>query len=573
MSVVPFQRDAQKPTGGKPMLGELLCARGLLSHDQLRLALHEQKQAYDLLGRVLVRMRFVGEGDVQQALAVQTGLPTINLLGQVPEPQALSYLDRETALALRAVPLAEENGTLIVALADPQDVRALDTLRRRLPAGKIMRLMLAQESDLERFIDKAYGKARNLNHWLAELEQQPLSAALASDDHPVVQTVNSLLQQAVAAGASDIHLEPEEKSIRVRVRIDGVLRPLTLIHREHWPMLAQRVKVLAGMDIVDSRNIQDGRFDMHVAGQAVDFRASILPTLYGENIVIRILDRRRALLPFDKLGFSVPHQAALKRLMQRPEGMLIMTGPTGSGKTTTLYALLQMMKSDARNIMTLEDPIEYQIEGLRQTQVREQFGLGFAEGVRAILRQDPDIVLVGEMRDPDTAQMALRAAMTGGRVFSTLHTQDCFGVFPRLRELGLAPGLMAGNIIGTVAQRLVRMLCTDCRHEQPATEEECTFLADKTGQKPLLWKARGCSRCENTGYRGRMVVAEVLPIDMEMDELVANGTSRAGLYKAARARGFTSMAEDGLAKMREGHISLEILMEEVDITPRSAREG
>lgn len=574
MSVIPFSREPQKQgSTNRPMMGEMLCAHGLLSQDQLRLALHEQKQNYDLLGRVLVRLRFVTETDVQHVLCAQTGHAPVNLDDRVVETGILQYWDKETALVLKAVPFASENQALHVAMADPQDVRAFDRLRRTVPDNMAMLVFIAEETALERFINRAYGDVRNLKHWLSELEQQPLHSAAEADNHPVVQTVQALLQQAVGAGASDIHMEPEEQSVRIRIRVDGVLRVLTLLHREHWPMIAQRLKVMAGMDIVDSRNIQDGRFNLTLAGQPVDFRASILPTLHGENIVIRVLDRRKALLPFEKLGFTTMHQALLRRICLRPEGMLIMTGPTGSGKTTTLYALLQMMKSDARNIMTLEDPIEYQIDGLRQTQVRENFGLGFSDGVRAILRQDPDIVLIGEMRDPDTAQMALRTAMTGGRVFSTLHTQDCFGVFPRLRELGLSAGLMAGNIIGTVAQRLVRTLCPHCKQHVPANDEERALLGDLSGGRVMLWKAAGCIACENTGYRGRTVVAEILPIDAEIDELIAGSASRAHVMKAARARGFISMVEDGLIKMREGLISLESLMDEVDVTIRPMREG
>lgn len=561
MVVVPFQQQGESSRSAR--LGELLCGRGVLSDDQLRLALHEQKQQRDLMGRVLLRLRFVKEEEVIAALAEQMGYAVADLERCVPEADALALWDRAMAMRLKAVPLVLQQGTLQVAMADPMDIRALDELKRFIPPTTVLRLFLAGESALARFVDTAYGGTHSFGTALRELEQEPYRSGAM----PVIKTVDALLEESVAAGASDIHLEPEEKCIKVRIRVDGVLQTLSLIHREHWPMLAQRLKVLAEMDIVDTRSIQDGRFTMEVAGQVIDFRASILPTLHGENIVIRVLDQRRALLPFDALGFSAPQRALLKKLSQRPEGMVVITGPTGSGKTTTLYALLQTLKSDGRNIMTLEDPIEYQLDGIRQTQVREAYGLGFADGVRAVLRQDPDVVLIGEIRDPDTAQMALRAAMTGSQVFTTLHTQDCFGVFPRLREFGLSPSLMAGNIIATLAQRLVRLLCPACKAMRAADAEESALL----GGVARIAASRGCPHCRGTGYKGRTVVSEILPLDTALDEMVASGAPRSALQALASAHGFASMAEDGLAKVREGLISLESLMAEVDLS--SVRSG
>jgi general secretion pathway protein E/type IV pilus assembly protein PilB len=563
MSVVPFSRETPSGTV-RPLLGDLLRARGILSEDQLRLALHEQKQKHDLLGRVVVRLRFAREEEILQSLSEQTGYPLLDLASMLPDQAALDFWGRDEAMAWKAVGVSYENSVLAVAMADPLDLRAFDQIRRLLPDGIIPRLYLVSESALADFINLAYGTT-GFHHCLRELEQQPITTGTEEARHPVVQAVNALLDEALAAGSSDIHLEPEEQSVRVRIRVDGVLQPLSLIHREHWPMLAQRMKVMAGMDIVDTRNIQDGRFTRSYAGRQVDFRVSILPTLHGENIVIRVLDQKRALLPLEELGFSPAHQNLLRSLSQRPEGMFVITGPTGSGKTTTLYALLQRLDTRRRNIMTLEDPIEYELPGIRQTQVKENFGLGFADGVRAVLRQDPNVVLIGEMRDPDTAQMGLRAAMTGSQVFSTLHTRDCFGVFPRLREFGLSAGLMSGNIIGAVAQRLVRTLCPQCKTREPANAEECKLMDADPANPPMVGKARGCPQCRNEGYKGRIVVAEILAIDATLDELISSGASRSAVQKAARQKGFISMAEDGLAKVEAGLISLESLMAEVDL--------
>lgn len=568
--VVPFPQDgSHRP---RALLGELLCARGVLTDEQLHLGLHEQKSSADMLGRVLIRLRFVHERDVLEALAAQTGHAVIRLADCLPDPDLLALWDRAQCLALKAVPVAFADDVLSVAVADPFDVRMLDQVRRHAPPGSVLRLFLAAESDLAAYIQRYYGGGEGVGYWLREMEQQEPEGSPAGGP-PVIETVDALLQEAVRAGASDIHLEPEAQSVRVRVRVDGVLQPLTLMHRAHWPMVAQRLKVMAGMDIVDSRAIQDGRFNLSVLGQEIDFRVSVLPTQHGENIVVRVLDQSRALLPLEALGFSSPQMALLRRLILKPEGMIVITGPTGSGKTTTLYALLQQLNTQGRNIMTLEDPIEYQVAGLRQTQVREQFGLGFADGVRAVLRQDPDIVLIGEIRDPETAQMGLRAAMTGSRVFTTLHTQDCFGVFPRLREFGISPGLMAGAILATLAQRLVRTLCPECRQVGPATPEECALLGADARHPPQVGHARGCAVCGHSGYKGRTVISEILPMDPELNELVAQGASRSQMQRAAQQKGFVTMAEEGMALLARGEISLESLMARVDIGFRPSREG
>ncbi|NDE89575.1 MAG: type II/IV secretion system protein [Alphaproteobacteria bacterium] len=490
----------------------------------------------------------------------------------LPDEDVLSFWDKDTAQRWKAVGFSiDEEAQLCIAMADPLDIRITDQIKRVVPAHIPLRFFIAAPDDVAHFIMLAYGGVENFKQHLSEMEQEIIAPSEkmlgldANDAHPVIATVEALLAEAVAIGASDIHLEPEEKSVRIRVRIDGLLKTLSLLHRVSWPRLAQRIKVLAGMDIVDSRNIQDGRFHLNIAHKNVDFRVSILPTQHGENIVIRLLDQARALLPLEKLGFSAPQEKLLRRLCLRPDGMVVLTGPVGSGKTTTLYALLRLLDHQTRSIRTLEDPIEYQLDGIRQTQVREQFGLSFAEGVRAVLRQDPDVLLIGEIRDTDTAQMALRAAMTGSQVFTTLHTQDSFGVFPRLREFGLSPGLMSGNITATVAQRLVRVLCAACKQMRAPDAQLKAVLADSVHLPHTVGHPRGCVVCDHTGYKGRMVISEVLPIDGEMDELVVQGATRAQLLKCARAKGFISMAQDGVAKLAAGMISLESLMAEVDL--------
>jgi type II secretory ATPase GspE/PulE/Tfp pilus assembly ATPase PilB-like protein len=383
-----------------------------------------------------------------------------------------------------------------------------------------------------------------------------------------VRLVDLILADGVRRGASDIHLEPESAYVRLRYRIDGVMQQIRILHRSHWPELSHRLKIMAGMNIADTRSLQDGRFDRTIGGAAIDFRAAVMPTVQGENIVVRILDHRRALLSLEKLGFNAHALTQLDQLLQRPEGILLVTGPTGSGKTTSLYAMLTKIRSPDVNIMTLEEPVEYQFELIRQTSVQEERGLGFAEGVRGILRQAPDIIFIGEVRDPDTAQMALRASMTGHQVFSTLHCNDALGALPRLIDLGLTPRMLSGNITGVIAQHLVRKLCHHCRTMRPATDDERRMLRCEAASRPtpMVGEAKGCSYCHGTGRRGRMVIAEILRVTPELDELIAADASRSVVRRQMRVDGFQSMAEDGIAKVLAGDIALADLRRAVDLT-------
>jgi general secretion pathway protein E/type IV pilus assembly protein PilB len=353
------------------------------------------------------------------------------------------------------------------------------------------------------------------------------------------------------------------------------------LHKSHWPELSHRLKIMAGMNIADTRSMQDGRFNMQVGSAEIDFRMAVMPTVQGENIVIRILDHRRALLPLEKLGYDKQALAQLDLILQRPEGVVLVTGPTGSGKTTTLYAILKRLSNVEINIMTLEEPVEYQFDMIRQTAIQEAQGLDFAEGVRGILRQAPDIIFIGEVRDADTARMALRASMTGHQVFTTLHCNDVFGALPRLSDLGLSSRMMAENISGIVAQRLVRKLCPKCKKIREATPQEADFLAQaetshafaglaETPQarlEPLiLAEAVGCDHCSQSGYRGRLAVTEILRVTPEIDELVARDAPRAELRRRAASEGFRSMAQDGIAKVVRHETSLDELRRNVDLT-------
>jgi type IV pilus assembly protein PilB len=369
-------------------------------------------------------------------------------------------------------------------------------------------------------------------------------------------------------GASDLHFEPEENFVRCRYRVDGDLMTIHTLHREYWNGMCQRLKIMSDMNIADKLTPQDGRFSLNIGGREADFRVSCLPTVNGENIVLRVLDKSASIVPLEKLGFSEHNMKLIKKAQARPEGIIIVTGPTGSGKTTSLYSMLNAINTPDINIMTLEDPVEYSLTLIRQANVREGAGFSFGEGVKALLRQDPDIIFVGEVRDEVTAQQALKAAMTGHQVYTTLHTNDCFGAIPRLLDLGLQPGMIAGAIIATFAQRLVRKLCPACRTTYTASPEECHLLACDPANPPTLYRAVGCRECADTGFKGRVAVAEILYLDEDLDDIIASGGHKSELRRKAIEKGFKSMRDDGILKVYEGITTLEKLKETVSFSDR-----
>jgi type IV pilus assembly protein PilB len=385
-----------------------------------------------------------------------------------------------------------------------------------------------------------------------------------------VRLISALLADAVERAASDIHFEPEQNFLRIRYRIDGVLRQIRSLHKTYWPAMAVRLKVMAKMNIAETRAPQDGRISATMSGRVVDFRVASLPTTHGENIVLRILDRQKGIVPLDKLGLEDAALELLKRMIARPEGIILVTGPTGSGKTTTLYSILNHINSDGINIMTLEDPVEYPMTLIRQTSVSDAAKLDFANGVRALMRQDPDAILVGEVRDKDTAEMAFRAAMTGHQVYSTLHTNSAVGAIPRLLDIGIVPDVMSGNIIGIVAQRLVRKLCRTCRQSYDPEVKERRVLGLTPAEPAVLYRGVGCEQCDYQGYRGRQSILEILKIDGGLDELIARRATAREILTSARAKGFKTLADDGVRMVRAGHTSLDELMRVVDLTDRMA---
>jgi type II secretory ATPase GspE/PulE/Tfp pilus assembly ATPase PilB-like protein len=383
---------------------------------------------------------------------------------------------------------------------------------------------------------------------------------------PIVRLVNAMLAEAVKRGASDVHFEPEAAFLRVRYRIDGVLEPMRSLHRKYWPAISVRLKVISGLNIAESRAPQDGRLSLTLYGRGIDFRVSSMPTLHGENIVLRILDREKSIIPLTRMGLPDETLERLLGAISQPEGLVIVTGPTGSGKTTTLYSLLAHLNREEVNIMTLEDPVEYPQPLIRQTSLTELSKVDFAGGVRAIMRQDPDIVLVGEVRDREAAEMAFRAAMTGHLVFTTLHTHSALGVFPRLEDMGIRPAILAGNIVAVIAQRLVRRLCPHCKEAHSPDEAERRLLDNNAPAQ--IYRAKGCTHCAFKGYRGRLPLMELLLMDATLDEAILRGATPRELAGLAAQRGWRNLAEDGLERVRNGDTSLAEISRVVNLAKR-----
>ncbi len=571
-----------KPPARKP-IGRILVERGLISEDQLLIALKEQGRSNLSLGKQLIALGFVTEATLRDALSENLGTKGIDLTHIIIDPAAIRAVPREFAKRHLLFPLQVERDPprFSIAIANPSNVVALDQLRSMLSTrgrGDIeIVTLLAGESEISRAIDQYFGHELSIDGILHEIETgeidyQSLSAGADSYSQPVVRLVDALLADGVQRAASDIHFEPEQNFLRIRYRIDGVLRQIRSLHKQYWPAMVVRIKVMSGMNIAEVRAPQDGRISLSLTGRQVDFRVAAQPTTHGENIVLRILDRQRGLVPLEGLGLQEDQLDLLKIMIARPEGIILVTGPTGSGKTTTLYSILGHINQEGINIMTLEDPVEYPMNMVRQTSVNEAVKLDFASGIRSLMRQDPDVILVGEIRDSDTAEMAFRAAMTGHQVYSTLHTNSAVGAVPRLLDIGIMSDILAGNIIGIIAQRLVRRVCTHCREAHEADDIECRFMGlpeDDPDNRPVIYRAVGCDHCENQGYKGRLTLMEILKMDYELDELLARRATVREILELANAKGFISLAEDGVRRVLDGSTTLDEVARVVDFTARA----
>ncbi|PCK00634.1 MAG: type II secretion system protein E [Zetaproteobacteria bacterium] len=559
---------------GRGRMGERMVSMGLITEDQLNVALQEKKISGKMLGEILVSLGFIEEEALTVFLAETSGFGVFDPRNTIVDGDALVLLDKNVALQHQVLPilLDNEKEEVHVAMSDPYDVVALDTLRRYLPKGFQIKPMVTTSAILSEAIDAAYGYASSIKGILDELEEGGEQQDVASLDesqaftHPIVRLVNALVFDAVKLGASDLHFEPEDNFVRLRYRLDGVLFTAQILHKQHWSGISQRLKIMSEMNIADKLTPQDGRFNMSIGGREADFRVSSLPTVHGENIVLRVLDKSASIMPLGDLGFSDANMAKIDHANSKPEGIIIVTGPTGSGKTTSLYSMLNEINDVEVNIQTLEDPVEYSLPMIRQTHVREGI-LEFADGIKALLRQDPDIIFIGEIRDKTTAEMALKAAMTGHQVYTSLHTNDSFGAIPRLLDLGMKPGMLAGAITAVFAQRLARRLCKACKVEHTADAHECEVLGVDVADAPQIYKAQegGCNACMEKGYKGRVAVVEILLFDEDLDEIVANNGSKAEIKALALKKGFKSLRDDGILKVLEGITDFDALSKVVDL--------
>ena len=560
----------------KKRLGAMLVEQGAITEDQLRIGLLELKSSTKPLGSILIDLGFVTDSIVRDALSENTGQRSVDLSHAVLDAASTRIVPQDLARRYNILPLNYDRSRhhLTLAMADTFNIVALDQVRAINGGNLEITPVLGSENEIARIIEQFYGFDLSIDGILQEIETgevdfESLQSATDEYSHPMVRLVNALLADAAQRGASDIHFEPEEAFLRIRYRIDGVLRQVRSLHKSYWPAMVVRLKVISGMNIAESRAPQDGRISMSLVGRQIDFRVAAQPTTHGENIVLRILDRKKGIVAMDKLGLSEDNFHLLNIMLARPEGIILVTGPTGSGKTTTLYSVLNHINTEGVNIMTMEDPVEYPMSMIRQSSVNESVKMGFGEGIRSMMRQDPDVILVGEIRDHITAEMAFRAAMTGHQVFSTLHTNSAVGAIPRLLDIGILPDVIAGNLIGVVAQRLVRKLCTACKQPKVASDLERKLLgvADQPGDV-TIYAATGCDACEHQGYKGRNSVIEILKINGDMDDLIARRASMREMLTLAKKGGFKPIAEDACRRVLDGTTSLEEITRVVDLTDR-----
>lgn len=567
-------------------IGDLLKEMGLVTPEGLARAEAKQRESGHGLCRSLAELGLASEEALLQAVAERLGLEMVSLPDPPPNPAINNTLSMRFLLEHRAFPLRLDEGALTVAMADPTDTEAIEGLQVAL--GCDVRVCLAREEEILKAIEHAYqNPTTSMERIIDEITPEEGEGLLArpeedvehlrevAQEAPVVRLVNLIITRAVEIGASDIHIEPFEGQLRIRYRIDGVLHETEAPPMRLQAAIASRVKIMAKMNIAERRLPQDGRIMLKVLNRAIDLRVATIPTIYGESVVMRILDRQNLILTLDRLGFPEEPLRQFGRLIQRPHGIILVTGPTGSGKTTTLYAALDKINTPDKKIITIEDPVEYQMNGVNQIQVKPKIGLTFANGLRHIVRQDPDVILVGEIRDSETADIAIHAALTGHMVFSTLHTNDAAGAVTRLQDMGVESYLIASSVLAILAQRLVRILCPECREAYQADGEILRELANNGGPE-AVYRGRGCEACNYTGYRGRTGIYEFLIVDEEIRRLVLQKTSAQVIKQAAVGIGMRTLREDGWEKVSKGITAvaevLRVTQEEAELAPIAAHE-
>ncbi len=544
--------------GRRVRLGQRLVEAGVLTQAQLQAALEAQRATGERLGEIVLRMGLGSQEAVARVLAQQLGIEFLRLEPQRLAADVLLRVPEPMARRHRVVPYRVDGDTLVLGMVDPLDLVAIDDVARA--TGLEVRPAVITADDFQRAMAQYPTPGASLDAVLEEItpaERREDEEASPGDDAPIVRLADLILLEAVRQGASDVHFEPQEHHVRVRLRVDGTLRHLMTPPRHVHARLASRIKIMASMNIAERRAPQDGRVDLRIGERDVRLRVSTVPTVHGERVVIRVLDKRNAMVEIGALGLRPDDARRFERMLTRSYGIILFTGPTGSGKTTSLYAVLNRLNRPEVNIVTVEDPVEYELPGISQVQVNPKAGLAFSDALRAFLRQDPDVIMVGEIRDEETARLAIQASLTGHLVLSTMHTEDAPGAVARLADMGIEPFLIASSVVGVVAQRLVRVLCPACRRPYQPSAELLASLGWPAEEAPVVYRPGGCDRCGQQGYRGRIGIFEVMVVDPGLRELIGTRAALTQLRRAARAAGMGTLLEDGLAKVRAGVTSLE----------------
>ena len=537
-------------------LGDLLVDSTLITEEQLAITL-ESKNEDEKLGDALLREGYITEQQLIEVLEFQLGIPHINILQYPVEQDVIQLIPRDLAKRYQVLPFRKEGNKLFVAMSDPMDYFAIEEMR--MATGFQIVPGIATKDALFRMITKHYDLQESIEQVLDDFspEEDIEEAGITDEDSPIVRMVNQIIANAVAQRASDIHFDPQETEVTVRYRVDGMLKTERSLPKYMQNTLIARIKIMGNLNITENRLPQDGRIKMHVNYKPIDIRISSLPSIYGEKIVMRILDISSSLGQLDKIGFSSNNLEKFTAMIEKPNGIVLVTGPTGSGKSSTLYAALSHLNREEVNIITIEDPVEYQLQGINQVQVKEEIGMTFTSGLRSILRQDPDIVMIGEIRDQETAEIAIRASLTGHLVLSTLHTNSATAALTRLIDMGIEPFLISSSLTGVVAQRLVRRVCRDCTKSEAPTSREMEIMQEANINIKVVHRGTGCSSCGMTGYRGRLAIQEVLPIDDHMKELIMNASSFMDIQHYVQESGMRFLLEDGLEKVAQGLTTTE----------------
>lgn len=541
---------------------DLLVKKGVISQEQLDRAKQEASKTGTPLEKALEKLGFISEVDIAQVVAESIGVPFMDLTDYLVDPEVVKLVPEATAKKYKVIPLFRIGDSLTVAMADPHDIAAIDEIRIKSNMDAVDSVLSTPEM-IQRAIDQYYNAQGSIDELAKGLTKEKLeekskgSKGLAGivEETPIIKLVNLIIMQAVKDRASDIHIEPEKDKVRIRYRIDGILHEVQDMAKHLQNVLASRIKVMAKMDIAETRNPQDGRIQLKMESKSLDLRVSSFPTVHGENIVLRILDKSSLLLGLKDLGFLESDLKEFNKVILRPNGIILVTGPTGSGKTTTLYAALSTINSPELNIITIEDPVEYEIPLVRQTQINPKAGLTFANGLRSILRQDPDIIMVGEIRDKETAEIAIQASLTGHLVFSTLHTNDAASALTRLIDMGIEPFLIASSVIAILAQRLVRVICPSCKEKYTPAEEVWGDL--KLTERFDFYRGKGCMKCKNTGFSGRIGIYELLLMSEEIKNMVTAKISANEIKNKAINLGMYTLYDDGIQKVKNGITTLE----------------